>query len=161
MCRFTIIFICIMIFILIYIYVFNRYRAFRRASDMRSNLYVTCCKMCSLGRVDAISGIFWVDFGAIRVYPGAILSIVGAILEPLWKVLGVLGSTLGLRVRGLGFEHHSAYLLEMQTSLSPYACAAKTLGRKTKMSSTIEIAYLVEMHKSLSPYACAAKALSR
>ena len=117
--------------------------------------------MCILGRVEAISGFSWGDFGSIRLYPGAILGIVGAILGPLWEVLGVLGSTLGLRVRGLGFDHHNAYLLEMQKSLSPYACAAKTLGRKTKMSSSIEIAYLVEMHKLLSPDACAAKSLSR
>ena len=145
---------------LMILFFFNRYRAFRRASDMRSNVYVTCCKMCNLGRVEAISGFFCWDFGAIRVYPGAILGIVGAILEPLWEVLGVLGSTLGLRVRGLGFDHHNAYLLEMQTSLSPYACAAKTLDRKTKMSSSIEIAYLVNMHKSPSPYACAATYVS-
>ena len=128
---------------------------------LRSNLYVTSCKMCNLGRVDEISGFSWGGFGSIWLYPGAILGIVGAILGLLWKVLGVLGSTLGLRVRGLGFDHHSAYLLEMQKSLSPYACAAKTLDRKTKMSSSIEKAYLVEMHKLLSPYTCAAKSLSR
>ena len=117
--------------------------------------------MCNLGRAEAISGFFWEDFGAIRVYPGAILGIVGAILGQLWEVLGGTWVNLGLRVRGLGFDYHNAYLLEIQTSLSPYACAAKTLGRKTKMSSSIEIGYLVNMHKPLSPYACAAKSLSR
>ena len=47
----------------------------------------------------------------------------------------------------------------MPKSLSPYACAAKTLFRKTEMISSIEITYLVKMQKSLSPYACAAKSL--
>ena len=48
---------------------------------------------------------------------------------------------------------------ETSTSLSPYACAAKTLVRKTKVASSIEIAYFVKMQKSLLPYACAAKTL--
>ena len=48
---------------------------------------------------------------------------------------------------------------EMPKSLSPSACAAKTLVRKTEMISRIEITYLVNMQKSLSPYACAAKSL--
>ena len=117
--------------------------------------------MCILGRVEAISGFSWGDFGYIRLYPGAILGIAGPSWGHFGRSWGVLGSSLGLRVRGLGFDHHNAYLLEMQKSLSPDACAAKTLGRKTNMSSSIEIAYLVEMHKSLSPYACAVKSLSR
>ena len=75
--------------------IINRYRAFRRASDMRSNLYVTCCKMCILGRVEAISGFSRGDFGSIRLCPGAILGIIGAILGQLWEVLGVFGSSLG------------------------------------------------------------------
>ena len=147
-------------FIFLFIFLLNRYRAFRRASDMRSNLYVTCCKMCILGRVEAISGLSWGDFSIF----GCTLEQYWALSGPSWghfgRSWGVLGSSLGLRVRGLGFDHHNAYLLEMQKSLSPYACAAKTLGRETNMSSSIEIAYLVEMHKSLSPNACAAKSLS-
>ena len=47
----------------------------------------------------------------------------------------------------------------MLKSLSPYACAATTLTRKTDMISSIEIAYLLNMQNSLSPYACAAKPL--
>ena len=63
---------------------FNRYRAFRRASDMRCMLYVICCGMYILGQVDAILGVHWEDFGAAWVYLGAILGHVGAILVPPW-----------------------------------------------------------------------------
>jgi hypothetical protein len=47
---------------------FNRYRAFRRARDMRCTLYVICCWMCTLGQVDAILGVSWEDFVATWVY---------------------------------------------------------------------------------------------
>ena len=77
---------------------FNRYRPFRRASDMRCMLYVICCRMCILGQVDAILGIYVEHSGNTWVYLGAILSNVGAILWPLWAILGVLGSTLELKV---------------------------------------------------------------
>ena len=77
---------------------FNRYRAFRQASDMRCLLYVICCWLCILGRVDAILGIYVEHSGVTWVYLGAILGNVGAILGPLWEVLGVLGSTLELKV---------------------------------------------------------------
>ena len=83
---------------------FNRYRAFRRASDMRCVLYVICCWLCILGKVDAIWGVYFEHFGVTWVYLGAILGNVGPILGPLWEVLGVLGSTLeGFRVQGLSF----------------------------------------------------------
>ena len=64
-------------------------------------MYDTCCKMCILGRVEAISGFSWGDFGSIRLYPGAILGIVGAILGPLWEVLG--GTWVKLAAKGSGF----------------------------------------------------------
>ena len=58
------------------------------------------------------------------------------------------------------FDHHNAYPFEMPKSLSPYACAAKTLTRNKMMLSSIEISYLKKMPKSLSPYACAVKTLA-
>ena len=84
-----------------------------------------------------------------------------AMLEPSWDQLGrsweVLGHTLGFRVLGLGVGRHNAYPFEMQKSLSPYACAAKTLAQKSMMLVSIEITDLKNMLKSLSPYARAAK----
>ena len=78
-------------------------------------------------------GIYVEHSGVTWVYLGAILGNVGAILWPLWEVFGVLGSTLELKVEGLGFklcglgfDHNNAYLIEMQKSLSTYTCAAKT-----------------------------------
>ena len=92
----------------------------------------------------------------------------------LWGYLGLpwghpglrrshLGTTLGgiwahPRVQVLGFGHHNAYPFEMPKSLSPRACAAKTLARKTMMLSSIEITHLKNMPKSLSPYACSENA---
>ena len=58
------------------------------------------------------------------------------------------------------FGHHNADPLEMQKSLSHYACAAKTPARKTEMLSSIEITHLAKMQKSLSQYACRAKTLA-
>ena len=59
---------------------FNRYRAFRQARDMRCVLYVICCWMCILGKVDAIVGVCCEHFGVTWVYLGAILGNVRAIL---------------------------------------------------------------------------------
>ena len=80
-----------------------------------------------LGNVDAIFGVTW-------TYLGAILGNVRAILGLCGRSWVYLGSTLELRVEGLGFEvwglgfdDHNAYLVEMPKSLSTYACAAKTL----------------------------------
>ena len=61
----------------------------------------------------------------------------------------------------MGFDDHNAYLVEMQKSLSTYACAAKTVAWKTQMLSSIEISYLMEMRKTLSTYTCAVKTLAR
>ena len=101
-----------------FIHLFNRYRAFRWASDMRCMLYIICCWLCILGQVDAILGVYFEHFGVTWVYIGAILGNVGAILGPLREVLGVLGSTLeqglGFKLWGLGFDHHNAYLIEMR-----------------------------------------------
>ena len=84
----------------------------------------------------------------------------------LLKVRSAQGCSLMLvshpwvfKVWGLRFGHHNADPLEMQKSLSHYACAAKTPAWKTKMLSSIEIIHFVKMQKSLSPYACAAKSL--
>ena len=57
--------------------------------------------MCILGRVEAILGVSWEDFGATRVYLRAILGNVGAILVPLWDVLG--GTWVNLGAKGSGF----------------------------------------------------------
>ena len=77
---------------------FNRYRAFRQASDMGCVLYVICCWLCILGQADAILGVYFEHLGVTWVYLGAILGNVGAIFGPLWEVLWVRGSTLELRV---------------------------------------------------------------
>ena len=77
---------------------FNRYRAFRQARDMRCMLYVICCWLCILGQVDDILAVYFEHFGVTWVYLGAILGNVGAIFGPLCEVLGVIGSTLELRV---------------------------------------------------------------
>ena len=64
----------------------NRYRAFRRARDVRCTLYVICCKTCTIGQVYAILGVSWED--------------VVAMSGPSWGHFGkssrLLGSTLGL-----------------------------------------------------------------
>ena len=81
---------------------FNRYRAFRRASDMRCMLYVICCRMCILGHVDAILGVCCEGFGATWIYPGAIVGHVGVLLQQLWEVLG--GTWVHPGGSGLGFR---------------------------------------------------------
>ncbi len=78
---------------------FNRYRAFRRAWDMRCLLYVVCYGMCILSKFDAILGVLWEDFGATWVYLGAILGCWGY----LGAILGGLGGYLG-SLWGLGFR---------------------------------------------------------
>ena len=102
---------------------FNRYRAFRRARDVRCMLCAICCWMCISCNVDAIFGGI---VGGLLGYLGQCWGHLGATLGPLWGSWGVLGSPLGFRVEGVKFDHQNAYLFEMLKSLSPYACAAKT-----------------------------------
>ena len=99
-CMYVYMYVCIYLYIYIYIHLFNRYRAFRQARDMRCVLYVICCWMCILGKVDAILGVCCEHFGVTWVYLGAILGNVRAILGLCGRSWGYLGQpwSSGFRV---------------------------------------------------------------
>ena len=106
-----------------------------------------------MDQVEAILGISWEDFVAFWDHLEAMFGNLGTILGWSWGLLGMPWGNLAKDAK----RSNKACLIEMQKSLPPYACAAKTLPSKSKTLSSIDITNLVEMPKSLSHYACAAK----
>ena len=87
-----------------------------------------------IGNVEAIWVLSWKAIEAAWIKLGVFFDYGGAILGLVGKSWGLFGSTLGANVEGLDFgvwrlrlDRHNTCFLEMQTSLSTDACAAKTL----------------------------------
>ena len=121
-------YIYIYIFIYLFPYLFNRYRAFRRARNMRWMLYVIRCRFCILG--------CWCFFGCVLGGLWDNLGYLGACWGPLGTILGGLGGNLGplwgleLRVWGSITITHTP--LKCQNRSRPTPVQRKRLPEKRR-----------------------------
>ena len=148
--------VCVFVCVCLFVYLFNRYRAFRRAwvTYCRSDascyrLINTCCPSGNLWQCEC-------NLGQILVIWG----FAGAILALFWRTWGLLESILGYDHEAWAAHSFLKALLEHTVVNFAYKTLGFSMVLKYQHSSDIENAWMSEMPKSLSPYACAAKSLS-
>ena len=131
---------------------FNRYRAFRRAWIVRRMLCVICCSLIKICRHSAICGdicsilrLYKGDRGATRAQTGVIFGYLELSWHAQRQTLNLELNTFNPKLSPIAaFAYRTnvfamvlklqrssdieiTCIAEMQKSLSPYACAAKSL----------------------------------